>query len=58
MQRQYNHLICDVAEQMFTVTNPEPKPGLVRLLRRSARRHRVHVRDLIRDGMETMRVFR
>jgi electron transfer flavoprotein-quinone oxidoreductase len=58
MQRQYNHLICDVAEQMFTVTNPEPKPGLVRLLRRSARRHRVNLRDLVRDGVETVRVFR
>ncbi len=58
MQRQYNHLICDVAEQMFTVTNPEPKPGLVKLLARSARRQRVHARDLIRDGIETVRVFR
>jgi electron transfer flavoprotein-quinone oxidoreductase len=58
MQRQYNHLICDVAEQMFTVANPEPKPGLLRLLARSARRNRVHFRDLIRDGIETIRVFR
>jgi electron transfer flavoprotein-quinone oxidoreductase len=58
MQRQYNHLICDVAEQMFTVTNPLPKPGLARLLRRSARRQRVHLRDLLRDGIETVRVFR
>jgi electron transfer flavoprotein-quinone oxidoreductase len=58
MQRQYNHLICDVAEQMFTVTNPEPKPGLLRLLSRSARRHKVHLRDLVRDGIETVRVFR
>jgi electron transfer flavoprotein-quinone oxidoreductase len=58
MQRQYNHLICDVAEQMFTVANPEPKPGLLKLLARSARRNRVHFRDLIRDGIETIRVFR
>jgi electron transfer flavoprotein-quinone oxidoreductase len=58
MQRQYNHLICDVAEQMFTVANPEPKPGLLKLLARAARRNRVHFRDLIRDGIETIRVFR
>ncbi len=58
MQRQYNHLICDVAEQMFTVTNPEPKPGLAKLLARSARRQGVRLRDLIRDGIETIRVFR
>jgi electron transfer flavoprotein-quinone oxidoreductase len=58
MQGQYNHLICDVAEQMFTVANPEPKPGLLKLLARAARRNRVHFRDLIRDGIETIRVFR
>jgi electron transfer flavoprotein-quinone oxidoreductase len=58
MQRQYNHLICDVAEQMFTVTNPAPKPGLLKLVTRSARRHEVGVRDLVRDGIETVRVFR
>jgi electron transfer flavoprotein-quinone oxidoreductase len=58
MQRQYNHLICDVAEQMFTVTNPVPKAGLLRLLNRSARRNHVRLRDLVRDGIETVRVFR
>jgi len=58
MQRQYVHLICDVAEQMFTVTNPEPKPGLITLLLRAARRHKVRFRDLVRDGVETAKVFR
>ena len=28
MQTQYAELICDVAEGLFTVTNPAPKPGL------------------------------
>ena len=58
MQRQYVQLICDLAEQVFTVTNPEPKPGLVKLLLRGARRHKVRVRDLVRDGIETAKVFR
>ena len=58
MQRQYPGLICDLAEQLFTVTNPEPKPGVVRLLRQSVKRHRVRWRDLVRDGIETVRVFR
>ena len=58
MQGPYPKLMCDVAERMFTVTNPEPKPGLVRLLRRAAKEQGVRWRDLVRDGIETMRVFK
>jgi electron transfer flavoprotein-quinone oxidoreductase len=58
MQRQYTHLMCDLAEEMFTVDNPRPKPGVARLLRRGIRRQGIHWRDLIRDGIETVRVFR
>jgi electron transfer flavoprotein-quinone oxidoreductase len=50
--------MCDMAEEMFTVDNPRPKPGVARLLRRGIRRQGIHWRDLIRDGIETMRVFR
>ncbi|HEX4862783.1 MAG TPA: FAD-dependent oxidoreductase [Acidimicrobiales bacterium] len=57
MQGRYPKLMCDVAERMFTVSNPEPKPGLVRLLRRAAKEQGVRWRDLIRDGIETVRVF-
>jgi electron transfer flavoprotein-quinone oxidoreductase len=58
MQGPYPQVMCDVAEQLFTVTNPDPKPGLVRLLRQSVRANRVRWRDLARDGLETVRVFR
>lgn len=58
MQVSYPKLMCDVAERMFTVSNPEPKPGVVRLLRRAAKEQGVRWRDLIRDGIETVRVFR
>lgn len=58
MQGPYPKLMCDVAERMFTVTNPEPKPGLVLLLRRAAKEQGVRWRDLVRDGIETIRVFR
>jgi electron transfer flavoprotein-quinone oxidoreductase len=57
MQGAYPKLMCDVAERMFTVSNPEPKPGVVRLFRRAAKEQGVRWRDLIRDGIETMRVF-
>ena len=51
--------MCDLAEQVFTVTNPDPKPGLARLLPPDTVKARgVRWRDLARDGIETMRVFR
>jgi electron transfer flavoprotein-quinone oxidoreductase len=58
MQRQYTHLMCDLAEQVFTVTNPDPKPGMARLLRQTVKARGVRWRDLARDGLETIRVFR
>jgi electron transfer flavoprotein-quinone oxidoreductase len=58
MQQKYTHLICDLVEQMFTVTNPDPKPGVVRLFRDTVRACGVRWRDLARDGFETLRVFR
>lgn len=57
MQGPYPKLMCDVAERMFTVNNPQAKPGLSRLLRRAVREHGVRWRDLVRDGIETLRVF-
>ncbi len=58
MQRQYTHLICDLAEQVFTVTNPDPKPGMARLLHQTVKSTGVRWRDLVRDGLSTVRVFR
>jgi electron transfer flavoprotein-quinone oxidoreductase len=58
VQRQYPSLVCDLVEQLFTVTNPDPTPGMARLMRRAARRHGVRWRDLARDGVAAARVFR
>jgi electron transfer flavoprotein-quinone oxidoreductase len=58
IQRQYPGLACDLVEQLFTVTNPEPKPGGLKALVRAARRNQVRWRDLVRDGVEAARVFR
>ena len=57
MQRQYPGLLCDVAEGLFTVTNPTPKPGLLRLLRRSRRRHGIPLSGLAKDGYVGWRTF-
>lgn len=58
MQQEYTRVICDIAEDLFTVTNPEPKPGLARIMWRAMRRHPVRWRDLARDGLDTARTFR
>lgn len=58
MQQQYTGVLCDIAEELFTVTNPDPKPGLLRIIIRTLRRHRVRWRSLLRDGLDTARTFR
>ncbi len=56
-QRTYPALVCDLAAGVFSVGNPEPKPGLARLARRAARRHGVRLRDLAVDGLRLARTF-
>jgi electron transfer flavoprotein-quinone oxidoreductase len=58
VQQRYPGLVCDLAEGMFTVTNPAPKPGALALARRSARANGVGLRALLRDGLAGLRVFR
>jgi electron transfer flavoprotein-quinone oxidoreductase len=57
MQERYPGLICDLAEGMFTVTNPTPKPGLLALTREAASRRKVKLRHLAADGLRAARIF-
>src|SRR6516165_9030980 len=57
MLRQYPGFACDIAEQLFTVINPHPKPHLSRELLRAARRNKVRWHTLARDGWQAMRAF-
>ena len=57
LQRLYPALACDLAEGVFTVDNPTPKPGIWRLLRRAAARHRVKLRHLAADAVRFARVY-
>jgi electron transfer flavoprotein-quinone oxidoreductase len=57
MQRRYPGMLCDLVQGLFTVDNPRPKPGLRRLLRRSAKTHGIRRRDLVRDGLAGLRSF-
>lgn len=57
VQQRYPGLVCDLVEGMFTVENPTPKPGLRRLLRRSAKRNGVGLHQLAKDALTGLRSF-
>jgi electron transfer flavoprotein-quinone oxidoreductase len=57
VQHRYPGLLCDLAEGMFTITNPSPKPGGLRVTRAAARRHGVKLRELAVDTLRGMRIF-
>jgi electron transfer flavoprotein-quinone oxidoreductase len=57
VQQRYPGLLCDLAEGMFTVTNPTPKPGGLALTRRVAARHGVKLRQLAGDTIRGLRIF-
>jgi electron transfer flavoprotein-quinone oxidoreductase len=58
VQQRYPQMICDLAQEAFTVNNPIPKPGFTRLLRRSSQRNGLRLRDLATDAWRGARVFR
>jgi electron transfer flavoprotein-quinone oxidoreductase len=57
IQRRYPGLVCDLVEGMFTVTNPVPKPGGLRVTRTAAAKHGVKLRELAADTLRAMRIF-
>ncbi len=57
MQEKYAAFLCDVAEGLFTVTNPSPKPGLRRLMWSHKRRHDLKVLEVARDALDAWRTF-
>jgi electron transfer flavoprotein-quinone oxidoreductase len=57
IQQRYPALICGIAQDLFTVANPAPKPGLARLVRTHRRRARVGYGELARDAITTWRTF-
>ncbi len=57
VQQRYPGLLCDLAEGMFTVENPVPKPGALRITRTVAAKHGVKLRQLAADTVRGMRIF-
>jgi electron transfer flavoprotein-quinone oxidoreductase len=56
-QRQLPGLACGVAERMFRVDNPEPKPGLRRIVRSEMKANGVKLRSAISQGVRALRTF-
>ena len=57
VQQRYPGLFCDLAEGMFTVINPTPKPGGLRVTRSAAAKHGVTLRQLATDAIRGLRIF-
>lgn len=57
MQQHYPKLVCDMIERFFTVQNPVPKTGAIRLARDGIRRSGIRMRDLAHDTYVTLRSF-
>ncbi len=57
VQHLYPDLATSVAERMFRVDNPEPKPGLRRIVAQERKRIGIRRRDLMRDGLDGFRSF-
>ena len=57
VQHLYPELATSVAERMFRVDNPDPKPGLRRILKQERKRVGIRRRDLARDSLDGLRGF-
>jgi electron transfer flavoprotein-quinone oxidoreductase len=57
VQHQYPDLIANLVQRVFQVDNPQPKPGLGRILRQERKRAGVRWRDLARDAWTGARSF-
>lgn len=57
LQRRYPQILCGIAEDLFTVDNPRPKQGVVRLARRQWQRSELRVRDAVRDAYGMLRTY-
>jgi electron transfer flavoprotein-quinone oxidoreductase len=57
VQSKYPGFVTSVIERVFRVDNPNPKPGLRRIVREERKRAGIGLLDLVRDGWKGMRGF-
>jgi len=56
-QQKLPAMACAVAERMFRVDNPDPKPGLRRIVRSEMKANGVKLRDAVSQGFKALRTF-
>ncbi|UDY37763.1 FAD-dependent oxidoreductase [Dermatobacter hominis] len=56
-QQRLPAIACGVAERMFRVDNPQPKPGLRRILRTEMKANGVRLRDAVSQGWRALKTF-
>ncbi len=56
-QRQLPALACGVVEQMFTVTNPDPKPGALRIVWSEIGRNKVKLREVASQSWRALKSY-
>lgn len=56
-QQKLPGLACSVAERMFRVDNPDPKPGLRRIVRSEMKANGLRLRDAVSQGLRALRTF-
>jgi electron transfer flavoprotein-quinone oxidoreductase len=57
VQQIYPQLACDVLEALFTVENPKRKRGLTRIVPPLLKKHGIRIRDVVRDGRDSLSIF-
>ena len=57
VQQRYPAFVAGMLEEMFTVTNPRPKRGAIRIALGQLRKNGIRFRDLARDGWKILRTF-
>lgn len=57
VQQRYPSFVTGVVERMFRVDNPEPKPGLRRIVREERKRAGIKLTELLRDGLTGLKGF-
>ena len=57
VQNLYPQVACNVAERIFTVENPRPKPGFNSIARSELRSAGVKLRDVAKDAIKGLRSF-
>lgn len=57
VQQKYPGFVTGVVERVFRVDNPNPKPGLRRIVREERKRAGIGLVDLLKDGWTGMRGF-